>query len=128
MITNDSEIILSHNDVNATYIGAGNGNKTLYFNYTVKNGETSSSLGIASGFYPNHIQDEAGNFLVAGLAQATTLEYKGKNIKIDTTSPLAPTVILKTQSDSNELNNNSNVSEQVTMSIVGVKMVYMLTL
>lgn len=119
MITNDSEIILSHNDVNATYIGAGNGNKTLYFNYTVKNGETSSSLGIASSIYPNHIQDEAGNFLVAGLAQVTTLEYKGKNIKIDTTSPLAPTVTLKTQSDSNELNNNSNVSEQVTMSIVG---------
>ena len=119
MISSDSEIILNHNSAKATYIGAGNGNKTLYFNYTVKNGETSSSLGIVSGFYPNHIQDEAGNFLVAGLAQATTLEYKGKNIKIDTTSPLAPTVILKTQSDSNELNNNSNVSEQVTMSIVG---------
>ena len=119
MISSDSEIILNHNSAKATYIGAGNGNKTLYFNYTVKNGETSSSLGIASGFYPNHIQDEAGNFLVAGLAQVTTLEYKGKNIKIDTTSPLAPTVTLKTQSDSNELNNNSNVSEQVTMSIVG---------
>ena len=119
MITDDSEITLSHNDVKATYIGAGNGNKTLYFNYTVNKGETSSLLGIASSIYPGNIQDEAGNLLAAGLAQATTLEYKGKNIKIDTTAPTAPTVTLKKQSDSNPLNNNDTVSEQVTMSITG---------
>ena len=119
MITDDSEITLSHNDVKATYIGAGNGNKTLYFNYTVNKGETSSLLGIASSIYPGNIQDEAGNLLAAGLAQATTLEYKGKNIKIDTTAPTAPTMTLKKQSDSNPLNNNDTVSEQVTMSITG---------